>query len=270
MGNDLIMNTAMEISKQNPQILGNIYTDLAQPGVRKVSQALETVFDLCNTILLPIKLLNEKSKLLFQTHMNEYKTRLEKVPDEKICEVQPELGIPLIDKLTHVRSEEISNLYISLLEKASISDMADQAHPAFLQTIGNLSIDEARIINYLQNQADKHFIPYFNIIITTPGERGFNIYCTHLTGIEDKVELIFPQKIQLYIDNLCKLGIICDLSGESLGDQSVYEELKACYSDISDIKTKYEIQGKAIDYKNGVFKVTNFGKLFIEACFNNK
>ena len=34
----------------------NIYSDLAQPSVKKVGEALETVFDYAGSLLLPIKL----------------------------------------------------------------------------------------------------------------------------------------------------------------------------------------------------------------------
>lgn len=44
-------------------ILPQVYMDLAQPGVKAVGQALGTVLELSSTILLPLKLMNEKAKL---------------------------------------------------------------------------------------------------------------------------------------------------------------------------------------------------------------
>ena len=64
---------------ETPQILKLLYTDLAQPSIIKISLALETIFDLSNTILLPVKLLNEKSKIIFKTNINKYAEKIKNI-----------------------------------------------------------------------------------------------------------------------------------------------------------------------------------------------
>lgn len=64
-GNELI-----GLVKETPQILLTIYGDLAQPSVKKVGTALETVFEFSTSLLLPIKLLNEKFKINFEKRLN--------------------------------------------------------------------------------------------------------------------------------------------------------------------------------------------------------
>lgn len=49
-----------EVIKGVPNILGMLYTDLAQPSVKAVGDALGTVFEFSTSILLPLKLCNEK------------------------------------------------------------------------------------------------------------------------------------------------------------------------------------------------------------------
>ena len=110
--------TALTAMIKNPDILKIIYQDLAQPSVKKVGIALGTVFGLSNTLLLPIKLLNERTKLLFQNNMERYKIKLNEIPEDIICEVPPEIGIPVIEKLTYIQDINISELYINLLAKA--------------------------------------------------------------------------------------------------------------------------------------------------------
>src|SRR5579871_1872102 len=83
------------------KLLNSLYKDLAEKGISKVGEALGTVLDLSNSVLLPIKLLNEKTKIIFQENINKYRRRIESIPDEKICEVPPEIGIPILDKLTY-------------------------------------------------------------------------------------------------------------------------------------------------------------------------
>ena len=69
-----------ELIKGSPNILGQIYKDLAQPSVRAVGSALGTVFEFSTSFLLPVKLLNEKIKLIFTKNLNDYKDKLEKRP----------------------------------------------------------------------------------------------------------------------------------------------------------------------------------------------
>ena len=94
----------------------SIYTDLAQPGIKKVGLALETVLDLSNTILLPIKLLNERARLQVQKNLKIYQDKLEGVPIEDIVQVPPELGLPILDKLTYVTNKEIAESLIGLVK----------------------------------------------------------------------------------------------------------------------------------------------------------
>ena len=66
-------NQLLDLVKTTPNILGQIYEDLAQPSVRAVGSALGTVFEFSSSILLPVKLLNEKVKLNFTKNLNDYK-----------------------------------------------------------------------------------------------------------------------------------------------------------------------------------------------------
>ena len=72
-------NQITELVKGVPNILGQVYEDLAQPSVKAVGNALGTVFEFSTSILLPVKLLNEKFKLNFTKNLNDYKKKLEEV-----------------------------------------------------------------------------------------------------------------------------------------------------------------------------------------------
>lgn len=91
-------NQLLDLVKTTPNILGQIYEDLAQPSVRAVGSALGTVFEFSSSILLPVKLLNEKVKLNFTKNLNDYKKKLEEIPEEKRCEVHPQIGTPIVEK----------------------------------------------------------------------------------------------------------------------------------------------------------------------------
>lgn len=59
------INQGTELVKAGANVLSQFYQDLAQPSVRALGQALATVFELCPTSLLSLKLWNEKRKFNF-------------------------------------------------------------------------------------------------------------------------------------------------------------------------------------------------------------
>lgn len=66
----------VELVKAGSNVLGQFYQDLAQPSVRALGQALGTVFELCPTSLLSIKIWTEKRKINFKKRLNEYAKKL--------------------------------------------------------------------------------------------------------------------------------------------------------------------------------------------------
>ena len=108
-------NNLIEIVKETPKILTTIYGDLAQPSIRKIGIALETVFEFSTSFLLPLKLQNEKFKLNFEKRLNEYKKKLDGISDEKIIEVNPQIGTPIIERLSYTTNDEIAKMFTNLL-----------------------------------------------------------------------------------------------------------------------------------------------------------
>ena len=74
-------NEIVDLVKATPNILGQVYGDLAEPSVKAIGNALGTVFEFSTSFLLPVKLLNEKFKLNFAKRLNEYKEKLEQIPE---------------------------------------------------------------------------------------------------------------------------------------------------------------------------------------------
>lgn len=250
--------------KDVPQVLTTIYTDLAQPGVKKVGTALETVLEFSTSFLLPVKLLNEKFKLNFAKRLNEYKEKLDSIPEEEVCEVNPQIGTPLIDKLSYTTNDEIADLFTSLLTKASSKKTVNMAHPSFVQLIERLSIDEARIIKHLIN---KNIIPCVSFRAYMKENKGFHEILKTGTSLHTEVELLFPQNINTYLDNLVSMGILDISHGLHKMDNNIYEPLYKLhnYEFVSEKYVKTEIFTK-IEKKNSYFQITDFGKLFIRAC----
>ena len=80
---------------QIPGLLKDIYGDLAKPGVEQVGKALGTVLGLGNTILWPLTMLNERARIALEKNLEKYRRQLD--GKDKIVEVSPEVGVPVLE-----------------------------------------------------------------------------------------------------------------------------------------------------------------------------
>ena len=244
------------------KVFPELYNDLLQSGVREFGKAIGNGLRFC---FLPLSLLGTLADGInanLQHHLREYKRKLDKIPQDKIVEVPAQLAVPVIQKLSYTTNEEIANLFTNLLATASNKNTADQAHPGFESIISQLSPDEARIIQYLQNLK---IVEYCDLRAYLPEGKGFQVLYEKATMIPARVNLDFPKNIHAYLSNLTRLGIIEDMSGLHNTDNTPYDEIKKAndfYLYDGLVPTVY----KKIDIHKCYFSVTRYGRMFITAC----
>ena len=253
----------IDVITETPNVLGQIYSDLASPSVKAIGSALGTVFEFSTCFLLPVKLLNEKFKANFAKRLDEYQKKLLDIPEEKRCEVHPQIGTPIIEKLSYTTTDEIADLFTTLLANASNQDTANLAHPSFIGIIEKLSTDEARIIQYLKG---KSFVEYCDVRANIKNGRGFNTILPRQTLLQKYVTLDYPQNIQVYLDNLICLGILEDQVGLNKINEKGTDEIKD-FIHFNNLTSQLVPSIYAsLDIHRGFFNVTDLGKMFINAC----
>lgn len=243
-----------------PGLLIEIYGDLARPGVRQVGKALDTVLGLGNTILWPIALANERSRIYLEKNLENFRSRLERVPEEKIVSVTPEIGVPIAEKLAYVRDDGLAELYITLLAKASNEDSVSQAHPSFVNIINSLSPDEAQLLEF--------FVSNDNIEFVCARWQGPNVYSIAgdlLVSPDLLKSLTFPMNAPAYICNLAGLGLILVHHDRIVYESKTYEALEEYWSKQLTIDGVPEPERK-LEIDGGVITLTKFGHQFIGAC----
>ena len=60
--------TWLNVIKSVPILMKEIYGDLAKPGVTQVGKALDTILEIPNTLLIPIKMINSKGGIYIASH----------------------------------------------------------------------------------------------------------------------------------------------------------------------------------------------------------
>ena len=244
--------------------LREIYGDAAKPGAKQVGKALETVFAFSNTLLLPIAFANERARV-FRKHMEKYRARLKDTPVEDVCEVAPEIGVPITEKLTYITNEELSNMFVELLAKASQIQHASVAHPSFVNIINNISPDEALL---LRSSKDAKGIPFVEARFAKTTNREYYVLDPLAVTIEDFGDLAYPGNIPAYFSNLEGLGLVETRTDRVIAIENIYEPIEA------DIMERHSASirrfgDRKIEFHRGSIVFTEFGILFLRACFSS-
>ena len=262
------MNWISEIA-QVPGLLKEVYGDLAKPGVKQVGKSLGTIIGLGNTILWPVALTNEKARIALENNLEKYRKRLESTPIEDVTEVTPEIGVPIGEKITYVTNEELSDMYVELLAKASIKSSVSLAHPGFVNVINNLSPDEAILLKAIRNESA---FPFIEVRVHEKGKTAWNTLNRAYSPLSNIPGITFPKQIDAYLSNFEGLGLV-RMGSTMLADQSLYEQLEI--ESREQFKSLWEDPelkqaGMRISFNRGTITRTLFGSFFISACFSKQ
>lgn len=257
---------------KNPDLLKLVYSDLASPSVKKVGEALSVVFGLGNTLLLPIKLLNDRTDVLFKNSMEKYRRKLEAIPVESVNKVAPEIGIPILEKLLYIQEEDLSDLYIELLANASNKSKCGYVHPLNIHILNMLTPDEAILLKNMSIAFKQTGFPYIKSINTIMRTQNDG---TYRQLKENAIHKKYFNNIQgidvesLYINNLITLGLINSEYTQAVIDKEneyieIENELKTLYSDFMYI-SELGHTGQNLEYSKGYLKMTTTCECFLKS-----
>ena len=153
----------------------------------------------------------------FDTSHPMYIARLEKKKAEgkTITPPEPEITQRLIRASSETTIDELKELFMEMLAKASTTDQRKSIHPKFIIILQSLSSDELKVLKFfIENEKD--FFKSGNCIpavkLRKKGNKGFT-YVDAKSIIDlllqsDKITLDLSEMTYHYIENLCSLGIL--------------------------------------------------------------
>src|ERR1051325_8571524 len=124
-----------------------VYEDVVQPAAREIGKGLQTVAKTIHIALAPVAGLVWGYETM-RDYLGEALTkRLKGVPTERIITPQAMIAGPALDALKYAGPDpELRELYANLLARAMDERTAQEAHPAFVEILRQLTPDEARTI----------------------------------------------------------------------------------------------------------------------------
>jgi hypothetical protein len=253
-------------------VLQALYSDLAAPGVRQVGLALETVLKTGSILLLPLRMLNEYAANFERNNFREIAERLCEIPEEDIVDIRPEIGVPILERLSATHDPDLRKLFIELLASAANCKSVEVAHPSFVRVIENLSPDEAKI---LAEWKDLHLIPCLAIGYKAEEVGSRKIYDPYL---EVPDSLISPDLASMFIANLEGLGLVTHHSNKYVTEQGAYDAIiigaKGQHPSIKEeLLSIFQSADGKIEvgdyfYHRGCVEITTYGKAFQKACLS--
>ena len=238
-----------------------IYQDLVRPAAQEVGTVLARTV---HAALAPLRGLVWGVEQIEEYLYSTLAEKLKRVPNERIQTPEPTIAGPALEALRFAGKEPVlREMYANLLATAMDREMAERAHPAFVDIIRQLAPDEAKILRWIV--AAKHRArPVINVYSRDKegvGQRGVLRHFS-LLGVEAGCE--HPHLTSNYLENLCRLALMEMPEGRSYADKSVYEPLEN-HPEVLALKKQIETDGRVPWIAQEAFDVTTFGVQFLNA-----
>lgn len=254
-----------ELSTDWKSLLPEVYRDVAKPSAIKIGKALSSIVGIVAT---PVG----KGCEILEKNLEKLADKLDKVDSEKITSAPPELAVPILERLKYTRGDELVNLYIELFVKSANIDTQEEAYPSFFEIITNLSVDEAKILEYYHYNEGGNFyvLPYLRIKIKTKGEKGDIIWFKYFNLLSDKISFHIKDQEERYIENLLRLGFFEDLGNRYLTEEEKFYKPLLESSKLKKIQENFNGTNKELAIEKSYLQITSFGEKFLSVCMPPK
>lgn len=264
----------IDISILSPEVQQEIYKDLAKSSTQNLGSVFGALTGVLKSATYRIQYWNEKQRLLFEKDIKMLEKGLSRVNDDKRIEIPLDLAVPIIDKLTYVSSQKISEMYINILLKGASKDTVALAHPSFVHSVGCLSYDEAVLLKVMHDQSMK-IVPAVDFLVHSTNESGTKSIISEdsYTAFPIMSDLDYPENETLYIHNLVGLGIFSKLEERvDHHHRQLYDILEDYLKEaqqkfFNSVREEQNLDDSyQVRYVRHMYMLTDYGRKFLAAC----
>jgi hypothetical protein len=249
-----------------PELAKSIYSDGASGGLQEVGGLLTDLIKTARLFTAPIQVTAHLQDRL----SNYFQQALKSVPESQQISPPPSLLLHLASKLKYQdEADSLTSLYIELLKRACDKDRVNEAHPAFINIIPQLSLDEVLILFYFSSAGNtgKYFLalkkgalnkvmnhlPLNDIEQPSSSKAGFTMKSSAIiSNLFQMQVLVEPKYTDLYLSHLKSLNLI---------------ELQKSPGIVNFRIDQEDIESGRLHKKELIrYKLTLFGELFAKAC----
>ena len=224
-----------------------IYEDGLSESVQETGKISTDVIKSARLITFPFQFLGA-----YQDKLTMYLNKIrEGVPEENQIEAPTSLSGPIMERLKHLEDNNyLTDLYISLLQRAIDKNRVNEAHPAFFHIIEQLSPDEALLLFKIR-EASIDYDYTLDLITADNGSVRFDNMKV-LNDTSPKNQMTFEEHFEMYISHLESLNL---LKWSVFSEEPIYDN--------EEINNQRKQNGT---YRKTKIYLTKFGDLFVKAC----
>lgn len=245
-----------------------VYQDVVQPAAKEVGLALQTAVRTVHILLAPVSALvwgYDQIKEFVGTKVAE---KLRDVPEERLRTPEPSVAGPALESLRYTgHKEELRELYASLLASSMDASRLQEAHPAFVEIIRQLSSDEARIMLNLAYSGSRALVDVRDHSDMPPA--GGRWVLKHFCIVPYEAGCTTPELGPSYMVNLQRLGMVELRENYQLNPRDGIDPYQVLL-DHAIIKSLTEeiakSAGRRADIWRGAVALTPLGRQFCRVC----
>jgi len=189
---------------------------------------------------------------------------LKKMPESQVRFPEMDVVCPVAQSvMLNGVDDSMKELYVNLFVNATTKENSKYVHPSFAGIINQLTIDEIKLLKSFENSPSRGW-PIINIMdgCSTGKVTILTNFTTYGSDFLDE-----KNNICTYIDNLSRLNLVFIETGVELVDRSKYIPLENPQSFYELVKNHIHKRTQ-FTYEYYVLRLTNLGRMFKRACFN--
>lgn len=258
MDENKIVEVGCEVTKE---VVKDIYDDIVHPSAEAAGVIVSLPIRGLRMLLSPIeKYLINREESIKQT-IEATKEKFNSIPLEKRCEPEAYVAVPAIQQISYYQnSNELREMYANLLASSMNMDLKNKVLPAFVSIIGQISPDEAKLLDFFST-GKKPTLEIHSLI----KERNGDFYIPLKNYVcKDGLHLDVQENFYIYVDNLERLKLIEVTYDKKLSDLGLYDNLEHQF--MHEEMNAMNLTAENLEFSHGVIELTDLGKAFCGIC----
>lgn len=219
-------------------------------------------------LLAPISIMIWAYEKLEEKVIPRIQEKIAQIPKEHLQTPPLQIAGPTLEAAKYAVDEpNLIEMFASLVATAMDQRTSNDAHPAFIEIIKQITGDEAKIIKFL-GSTNKSY-PIVNLNAKNPKSIEYTVHIANITDVGDELGIASRRLMQSYIDNLARLRLIEIPYGISLADGALYKKIEED-AGLEKFRKTIHDEGNIPEFERGVIRITNLGRHFYRACVKDK
>ena len=222
-----------------------------------------------NNALLPLAAINfafDKARSYFSERFQaDLAEKAASIPVENLVEPKASIAGPALQGLAFSHEEQdLKNMYLNLLASAMDGRVAEDAHPAFVEIIRQLSAEDAQLVRGALRSPNS--IGIVELRLQTSGTKGFRTLARHLLNLRNSEsgQPVENPRLPALVDNWIRLGLVDVTYERSLTGADSYAWVEK-RPELLRLRAAHESESDKVTFHGGVLTRTSFGQQFAKA-----